>query len=88
MENLEFRKQKCILAEKFSVMTPEKLQKAKKSRNILIAATAFMFICYFFAVFLIRWGWAIYSLLPIGGSVIGYYLVKIQKRIKELEKEQ
>jgi hypothetical protein len=69
-------------------MTPENLQKAKKSRNILIAATAFMFICYFFAVFFIRWGWAIYSLLPVGGSVIGYNLLKLHKRIKELEEEQ
>ncbi|GHA26373.1 hypothetical protein GCM10007103_04670 [Salinimicrobium marinum] len=69
-------------------MTPGQLQKAKKSRNILIGATAFAFICYLFAVFFILWGWALYSPLLVGGIFISYNLVKIQKRIKELEEEQ
>ena len=68
-------------------MTPEQLQKAKKSRNFLIAATAFAFLSYLFAVFFIPWGWAIYSLVPLGGIVICYNLLKLQKRIKELEKK-
>lgn len=67
------------------MMDPEKLGKVKKSRNILIGAVVFAFLCYLFAVFFLPWGWAIYIFLPLGGLVITYYLVKIQKRIKELE---
>ncbi|MCY2686021.1 hypothetical protein [Salinimicrobium sp. TH3] len=66
-------------------MTPEQLQKAKKARNILIAAAVFAFVCYGFAMIFIPWGWAIYSLLLLSGIVIVYNLIKIQKRIKEIE---
>ncbi len=69
-------------------MSPEQIKKAKKSRNILIAATVFSFCCYFFAVFFIPWGWLIYSPLPLAGLFISYYLVKIQKRIKELQDQR
>ena len=68
-------------------MTPEQLQKVKKSRNILIATAVFAFSSYFFAVFFIPWGWAIYSLLLLGGFFICHNLLKIQKRIKELEED-